>query len=170
MNLPLNIDIVQILLHMLNLVILVGGLTLILYNPVVKFLNQRRDAIAAQEKKNADDAAANAKLKAEYEEKMQQAEEEMRAKQIAFDQESAKAAEQYMTEAQTKAEALLRAAEEEAESRKEHILDAAQTEIQELVLEATHKLLADTVSPERDAELYDSFIQMTQSQADTKKA
>ena len=31
---PLNIDIVQVLLHMLNFVILAGDLTLILFNPV----------------------------------------------------------------------------------------------------------------------------------------
>ena len=38
----MNIDIVQILLHALNLVILTGGLTLILYKPVRKFLVERR--------------------------------------------------------------------------------------------------------------------------------
>ncbi len=164
MNLPLNIDIVQILLHMLNLVILVGGLTLILYKPVVKFLNQRRDVIAAQEKKNAEDAAANAQMKADYEEKMRQAQDELRRQQIALEQETAQNAEQVLSEAQNKADALLRAAEEEAETRKEHILDSAQTEIQELVLEATHKLLADTASSERDAELYDRFIRMAQEE------
>ena len=42
MDLPLNIDILQILLHMLNLVILTGGLSLILYKPAVKFLDERR--------------------------------------------------------------------------------------------------------------------------------
>ena len=37
---PLNIDITQILLHMLNFVILAGGLTFLLYRPVQKFLNE----------------------------------------------------------------------------------------------------------------------------------
>ena len=35
---PLNIDFVQILLHLLNFVILAGGLTLLLFNPVKKFI------------------------------------------------------------------------------------------------------------------------------------
>ena len=39
---PLNIDIVQILLHMLNFVILAGGLTLLLFKPVKKFMADRK--------------------------------------------------------------------------------------------------------------------------------
>ena len=39
---PLNIDFLQILLHLLNFVILAGGLTFLLYKPVVKFLESRR--------------------------------------------------------------------------------------------------------------------------------
>ena len=41
MNLPLNIDLQQIFLHMLNFVILAGGLYFILYSPVKKFMDQR---------------------------------------------------------------------------------------------------------------------------------
>ena len=41
MNIPLNIDWQQILLHALNLVLLVAGLYLLLYKPVKKFMAQR---------------------------------------------------------------------------------------------------------------------------------
>ena len=40
---PLNIDFLQVLLHMLNIVILAGGLTYLLYNPIINFLDQRRE-------------------------------------------------------------------------------------------------------------------------------
>ena len=39
---PLNIDFLQVLLHMLNFVILAGGLSLLLFKPISKFLDQRR--------------------------------------------------------------------------------------------------------------------------------
>ena len=42
MNLPLNIDFQQILLHLLNFVILAGGLYLLLYKPVNKFIKKKR--------------------------------------------------------------------------------------------------------------------------------
>ena len=55
MNIPLNIDWQQILLHALNLVLLVAGLYLLLYKPVKKFMAQREAryqgmADAAEEK------------------------------------------------------------------------------------------------------------------------
>ena len=40
---PLNIDWQQILLHLLNFVILFAGLWLLLYKPVKKFMNGRRE-------------------------------------------------------------------------------------------------------------------------------
>ena len=40
MNIPLNIDWQQILLHLLNFVILAGGLYLLLYKPVVTALRK----------------------------------------------------------------------------------------------------------------------------------
>ncbi len=46
---PLNIDLVQILLHMLNLVILTGGLSLLIYRPIVRFLDERREHFARLE-------------------------------------------------------------------------------------------------------------------------
>ena len=42
MNIPLNIDWQQILLHLLNFVILAGGLYLLLYQPVKAFMEKRQ--------------------------------------------------------------------------------------------------------------------------------
>ena len=42
MNIPLNIDWQQILLHLLNFAILAGGLYLLLYKPVKAFMEQRQ--------------------------------------------------------------------------------------------------------------------------------
>ena len=39
---PLNIDFLQVLLHMLNFVILAGGLTFLLFKPINKFLENRK--------------------------------------------------------------------------------------------------------------------------------
>ena len=41
MNIPLNIDWQQILLHVLNFVILFGGLYFLLYKPVKNFMAKR---------------------------------------------------------------------------------------------------------------------------------
>lgn len=67
MGIPLNIDWQQILLHIFNLLILVGGLYLLLYKPVKDFMEKRRSYYAGM------DAAAKAEKAAVEEEKQQYA-------------------------------------------------------------------------------------------------
>lgn len=43
MNIPMNIDWQQILLHLFNFAILAGGLYLLLYRPVKQFIEQREE-------------------------------------------------------------------------------------------------------------------------------
>ena len=61
-NIPLNIDWQQILLHFFNFSILVGGLYLLLFKPVKRFMEKReqRDAAKAQADKILSDAKAAA--------------------------------------------------------------------------------------------------------------
>ena len=58
---PLNIDWQQILLHLFNFVILAAGLTFLLFNPVRKFLENRRKHFEERE----DSAARKEKSAAE---------------------------------------------------------------------------------------------------------
>lgn len=160
MNIPLNIDFLQILLHMLNFVILAGGLSLLLYNPIQNFLTERAAKLAEIEQKNKEAAEENEKMKAEYEEKMLSAKEEIAEMKKQAEQEWAATSAQYIDAAKEKADAIIRSAEEEAEERKDHILESAQSEIGELVVAATQKLLSETVTPEHNSALYDEFIRV----------
>ncbi len=167
MNLPLNIDIVQILLHMLNFVILVGGLGLILYKPVNRFLKERREYFENLERESTEKERAADEMKAEYEEKLKAANEMITKRRAEAEKELTEMADRSINEARAKADAILKSAESEAENRKEHILESAQTEIGELVLTAAQKLLASGASPESDSALYDEFIR-TASKKDGK--
>ena len=155
---PLNIDIVQILLHMLNFIILAGGLTLLLFKPVVKFLDERKAHYEELEKDIAARTGENEKLKAEYEERLKSAEAEIAAKQAEADKKSAAAVKEAVDSANEKARAIIAAAEEEAEQRRGQILDSAQTEIGELVIEATQKLIGASADAKQSRALYDEFI------------
>ena len=164
MNAPLNIDITQILLHVLNLVILIGGLGLILYRPVTKFLAERRESIERRERECGEMREECDRLKAEYEEKMKEADVHLAERRVEAEREMAERASSYMDQAKERASAIIKEAEEEAESRKEQILESAQTEIGELVLTAAQKLLNDSVTPETDSALYDEFIRTATAQ------
>ena len=155
---PLNIDFLQVLLHLLNFVILAGGLTFLVYRPVLRFIDERRERIEKAEKKNAENAKENEALRAEYEEKLSAAGKEAAELSERAGKEAAAAAAETIRRAE--AADIIRVAEAEAEERKKHILDSAQAEIGELVVSATQKLLSGTVTPERNTALYDEFVRL----------
>ncbi len=155
---PLNINLVQILLHMLNFVILAGGLTLLLYKPVTKFLEERRAHFEALEEQSRAAKEESQRLQEAYAGHVTAAKEEIAALRQQADRENAEAAKAYLDAAKEKAAAIIAAAEEEAETRRAQILDSAQTEIGELVVEATQKLLTGTADEARAGALYDEFL------------
>lgn len=155
---PLNINIVQILLHMLNFVILAGVLTLVLYKPIVKFLSERRKKIEEEIMREKELIKENEILKAEYEKKIADSEKEAAELKKNIEKEAADLVSETINKAKEKAAEIISSAEAEAYDRKAHILDSAQTEIAELIISATEKLLGDSVSPERASALYDAFI------------
>ncbi|MBQ2083157.1 MAG: hypothetical protein II468_05945, partial [Lachnospiraceae bacterium] len=93
MNVPLNINLQQILLHLFNFLLLFGGLYLLLYKPVKDFMDKRqgkiRELIEESEKMHSE---AEEK-KAEYEEKIAE-----------FDKYAAEKEKEVLKEADEKAE------------------------------------------------------------------
>lgn len=167
---PLNIDLLQILLHMFNFLILSGGLTLLLFKPVNKFLEERKAYFENAEREIKQQSEKNEILKAEYEAKLKDASEEIAEMRTSAEKEIADISKSTLAQAKEKADSIILAAEKQAEDRKEHILDSVQTEIGELVVSATQKLLSDTVTPERNSALYDEFIRLADKTIADKRA
>lgn len=162
---PLNIDLVQILLHMLNFVILAGGLTLLLFKPVSKFLAERRSHFEDLEKKNREAAEEAESLKTEYESKLAGAEDEISAMRDKAEKEAADNARSVIESARQKADEIVREAESDAEARKAQILESAQTEISELVLSAAQKLVGKSEDEEHTRALYDAFLEQAENES-----
>jgi len=154
----LGIDFTQILLHMLNFVILAGGLIFFLFDPVVKFMDDRKKYFEDLQKKLDDEKAETEKLKETYEAKLNATNSEAEKIIGDYQKHAVEVAKDYLDETQEKAKAIIENAENDAEKRKEMILDSAQAEISELVLNAAQKLVEDTTSDERNNALYDEFI------------
>ena len=161
----LGFDLVQVLLHMLNFVILAGGLTLLLFKPVTKFLAERKARFEALEQQSAAAKEESDRLQEAYAHRLADAEAEIEAARRNAEHEGADAAKRYIDAAKEKAAAIVSAAEAEAEARRAQILDSAQTEIGELVLASTQKLLADTADEARTAALYDAFLAQAEAKA-----
>ena len=166
----LGFDLVQVLLHMLNFVILAGGLTLLLFKPVRKFLDERKARFEALEQQNLAAQEESVRLQESYARRISDAEAEIAELRTRAERESAETAKAYLEAAKEKAAAIISAAEQEAETRRAQILDSAQTEIGELVIEAAQKLLVDTADAERTSALYDEFLRRAEADAAERNA
>ena len=130
---PLNIDLRQVFLHMLNFVILFGGLYFLLYKPVSDFMEKRR--------KHFEDMAQDA------ENKLAGAEEEIRGIKAKARTEMAEETARSRKQAEQEAEAILDKARADAEAEKDRMLSEAREEIEDIVSDVAKKVLAQGSDP-----------------------
>jgi F-type H+-transporting ATPase subunit b len=141
MNLPLNIDWQQILLHLFNFAILSLGLYLLLYKPVKSFMDKRAETIAKQAedaKSKLDEAEA---LKLEYEKRLESADKEaadIKAKAL---EQAQSAADAKLTDAEKQKEKIISDAKAAAQRQKEKVLEESKQEIIELAAQMAEKVL-----------------------------
>lgn len=161
MNMPLNIDWQQILLHLLNFVILAGGLYLLLYKPVRDFMEKRTEYFRSMEQDARQKTASAGKLKAEYEAQLQRAGEEAEQQRLAAKKKSEEACAGELQAAQRQAEKIVSDARQQAERERARILAEAQREIVDMAAMATEKLLMEKTA----ASAYDQFLDAAKEEA-----
>ena len=139
---PLNIDWQQILLHWMNLAILTGGLYFLLFKPVKQFMEKREayykdlDAQAAGKLQEAE------RVKAEYQARLDGAEEEIHQARVKAQAAVQQSAEEQLAQAQAQARQIIAHAQAEAEHSRERVMRESQKELRKLAAEATRKLAA----------------------------
>ena len=149
MNIPLNIDWQQILLHFFNFSILTGGLYLLLYKPVKDFMEKREEHYRALDA-SAQEALAQAqeKLKA-ADARAAALDDELAGRRAAAAKEAEELAERQRAAAQAQAEKLLSDARAQAEREREEIVSDANREAVSIAEAAMDKLAG---------EAYESFL------------
>ena len=153
MNVPLNIDWHQILLHLFNFAILAGGLYLLLYKPVKNFM-EKRTAHFQEMEDAANEKLAHAKeLEADYQTRMDSAEDEITRMKAKAVKEAESTAAAMLKGARDQSEKLVKTAKEAAELERKRMISDARDEITQIAVEATKKLLE-----ENSSKIYDDFI------------
>lgn len=150
---PLNIDIQQILLHMFNLVILGGGLYVLLYKPVKDFMDKRTAHYENMEKQARLTLQEAEDKKYEYEEKLANAENEIKGMKSEAAKEVEAMTEAQINSAKKEAEQILKVAKINSDREKQKAIEEAKEEITKLAIDATRKL----VKKEEDS--YHSFVE-----------
>ncbi len=141
MNLPLNIDWQQILLHMFNFVILAGGLYILLYKPVKDFMDKRTayyQSLSDEAQQKLDHAD---ELEKQYADKLRQTDEQA-SDVIKKAQEDASAqAQAILDKAQAQSERIIAQAQSTAQQERQKAVQQAREDIVDLAVAATARMM-----------------------------
>lgn len=154
MNLPLNIDLQQILLHLFNFTILAFGLYLLLYNPVKKFMREREDYYLGLDQNAVEKLESAEGMEATYKEKLDKAEIEIAQMKAQAVKEAQEAADLVIEKAKKEAEGLLKDARDTAMREREKILADTQEEIASLAYTAAKRMVAQSATESLDQFLH----------------
>jgi len=152
-NIPLNIDWQQILLHWMNLVILTGGLYFLLYKPVRQFMEKREAHYRELDEQTARKLEEAEALKAAYQAKLDGAEEEIRQTRA----KAQAAVQQSVEEQMAQAKQIVAKAQAEAASSRERVMRESQRELRELTAAAVKKLTVKA-----DTDLFNQFLDLAE--------
>ena len=153
-NLPLNINLTQIFLHLLNFLILFAILYFLLYKPVRNFMEKREKTYKDMDDEARDNLRVSEETKAQYETKISEAETEISQMKQKSRQEIEKNRDSQLQAAKDEAERIIREAKAEATREKDRIISEAQSEISEMVTDATEKLALQATA----GEAFDQFL------------
>lgn len=149
---------IDIIVHLINLAVLCLLLWLILYKPVSKFLRARADGIA-QQLENAQTLEAEAnQLKAEYEAHLNQAEKEARQAALTITQKADLASAEIVNAAKQDAETILQTAREKAEAERRESIAALKGQIAELSISLAEEILGREVTEDDNRKTIDNFF------------
>lgn len=144
--------------QLVNFTLLALLLSMLLYKPILRMLNERRERVA---RSMADvDAAREAAARAQQDYDRRIVEAQRKAQEIiaAASQASEKVGAEIRAEAEREAQAIRQRAREEAEQEKAHILTDVQSQIASLSMLATERVLGQAVDAGAQRKLVDQFL------------
>ena len=145
---PLNINLQQILLHLLNFVILFAILYFLLYNPVKKFMEYKKMDDSAKQ-----NLAEAERIKDEYTKRIMSADAEIEKMKADAEKDAESLADKRLKIAEIEAETIIKTARSVAENEKKKIIDSAQKDIAEIITTAAEKVVGSS------SDVYNDFLE-----------
>lgn len=157
MNIPLNIDWQQILLHLFNFAILAGGLYLLLYRPVKQFIEQREEHYRQMRDEAEQTRTQAGQLRDEYQLKLSEADADIARRRAAAEAELDRLTEKQRRDAKREAGDILKKAREEAASERARLMSKASKELVDAAVSAAEKLAAG-----EGTDPYEQFLELAE--------
>ena len=145
MNIPLNIDWQQILLHLFNFAVLTAGLYVLLYKPVRDFMDKRTSYYKQMDDEAEEKLNNAAQLEASYKEQLARADAQISQHKAKAALDAERSAEEQVKSAKKQAEKIIVNAQISAKKEREKILAQAQQDIAELAAAAAEKLVLESL-------------------------
>ena len=163
-ELPLGIDFMQILYHVINFVILIVGVRFLFYKPIKKFMAKRGDRLEAQkietEKLNTE---ARKKME-EYQTLMAESDKQIEEKKQAELAKAQDAAKVILSEAEQEGQAIRTRAKEQMELERVRMKKELKKEVADLALNIAGQILEREISDADNEALIDkSLTEWTQT-------
>ena len=150
---PLNINIQQILLHLLNFVILFAILYFLLYNPVKKFMEKRTEEYKKMDDSAKQNLAEAERIKDKYTKRIMSADAEIEKMKADAEKDAESLADKRLKIAELEAETIIKTARSVAENEKKKIIDSAQKDIAEIITTAAEKVVGSS------SDVYNDFLE-----------
>lgn len=158
-SLPLGLSGIKIALHLLNFAILMGGMSFILYKPVLKHIKTRQDNIAKQLAENENNKKESEALLKDYKQKIKGVETEIDFKRSEAHDEIVAEREAILAAAQKNAEEIYKKAEDESVYERNLAASILQNEVAEVAVNIASNILEREISPEEHEKLIDACIE-----------
>ena len=152
MNPILGINFLQIIYHIFNFSILGLGLYILLYKPVVNFMDNRKSYYEAMDQKAKENLASAENLLKDHEEKLEDFQKEKADLKAEAQVAAKKEADEIIAKAKKEEENILAKAKMSADFEREKIIKAGKEEVKDLLVAAIEK------SASEDQDPYDAFI------------
>lgn len=158
MNIPLNIDWQQIILHLFNFAILAGGLYLLLYKPVKDFMDKRTEYYVQMDRETKEHLEAAKEKEVEYQKRLDGVDDEIDAKHAQAARVIEEANKASIEQARRQAAKVVEDAKVTAQQERTKILESANREIVQMAMEVTKKILAE--------DAYEQFLNAAERSAE----
>lgn len=157
-NLPLGIDGMKILLHLMNFLILMIGVTLLVYKPVKKFIEKRQNEIKEQYESNEQAKKEAEELNLLYHEKLENVDNEIMVRRLEAERVAHTIKENATSEAAKKAEEIINRAELESQEIKKETISGIKTQVADVAVAIAKALIEKEISAEENDKIIDQCI------------
>lgn len=154
----MGLDPITVLQHIINFVLLCVLLRLILYKPVKKFLDARRDKIAADQQKTQQDLEEAEELHKKYDVALREADAEASKRVKDSVAQARQEAESILEHARSEAQDMLAKARADIERERKQAISDMRNDLATMAVEMASQVLAREVSVKDNQDIIDNFF------------